>query len=183
MSNSLLAAVRNAMSFADTAEDSSIEESAQPESGANESPERAPDERTEMSNENGGRQTETAATENMISRADHEAAIEKAKADAKAENVVEGRKLERDRIKAICTSEEAATRPTLANHLAFNTDDDSDKAIATLAASPKTESSNGFVENMNAEPDADLGTGAKGKPKKSGASFSANEIYAARRKG
>lgn len=56
---------------------------------------------------------------------------------ARAEGMAHGAKAERERIKAIQTSAEAADRSALANHLAFNTAMSAEEAVALLGVSAK----------------------------------------------
>lgn len=69
------------------------------------------------------------ADENMISKADHEAAIAKAREEARAEGVAS----ERSRIAAILALDEARCREASAQHLALNTDLTADAARGVLA--------------------------------------------------
>ncbi len=82
---------------------------------------------------------------------------------ARAAGMAEGAKSERERVKAIQTSAEAADRSTLANHLAFNTDMSVDAANALLAASAKEQKANESAanpfENAMASGNPDLGSG------------------------
>lgn len=83
---------------------------------------------------------------------------------ARAEGKAEGAKSERERIKAIQTSEAAADRSALANHLAFNTDMSADAANALLAVSAKetkaAESAKTPFENAMASGNPELGAAA-----------------------
>lgn len=85
---------------------------------------------------------------------------------ARAAGMAEGANSERERIKSIQTSAEAADRGTLANHLAFNTDMSADAAKALLAVSAKetkvAESAKTPFENAMASGNPDLGAGASG---------------------
>src|SRR6266536_1236970 len=77
-----------------------------------------------------------AAATAPVARADHEAAIAKARDDGRAEGIAEGRKAgaagERERVKAILGSEHAKGREALAQHLAFDTEMPAEAAIAAL---------------------------------------------------
>lgn len=69
------------------------------------------------------------ADENMISKADHEAAIAKAREEGRAEGIAG----ERSRIAAILALDEAKGREASAQHLALNTDLTADAARGVLA--------------------------------------------------
>lgn len=69
------------------------------------------------------------ADENMISKADHEAAIAKAREEGR----IEGAAGERSRIAAILALDEAKGREASAQHLALNTDLTADAAKGVLA--------------------------------------------------
>lgn len=86
---------------------------------------------------------------------------------ARAEGMAAGATAERERIKAIQTSAEAADRSALASHLAFNTDMSPEAANSVLAVSAKevkqTESAATPFENAMASGNPELGASAKGK--------------------
>lgn len=69
------------------------------------------------------------ADENMISKADHEAAVAKAREEGR----LEGAAGERSRIAAILALDEAKGREASAHHLALNTDLTADAAKGVLA--------------------------------------------------
>lgn len=73
---------------------------------------------------------------------------------------IEGAKGERERVKAIITSEEASERNELAHHLAFETDMPADAAKALLGKSPKAKAATGFDQldaAMRKEGNANVG--------------------------
>ena len=88
---------------------------------------------------------------------------------ARAEGMAAGAKAERDRVKAIQTSAEAADRPALAGHLAFNTHMTPEAANALLGVSAKetkqVESAASPFEKAMASDNPDLGSAAKGEDK------------------
>ena len=85
---------------------------------------------------------------------------------ARAEGMAAGATAERERIKGIQTSAEAADRQTLANHLAFSSNMTVAEANSILAVSAKevkqTESANNPFENAMANDNPELGSAAKG---------------------
>ena len=64
--------------------------------------------------------------------------------------VADARKAERARIKQIMTSEESKGRIDLAAHLAFETEQPADAAIALLKAAPKAEGKGAMARAMDA---------------------------------
>lgn len=105
--------------------------------------------------------TQATAADKTFAQADLDA--------ARAEGMAAGATAERDRIKGIQTSAEAADRQTLANHLAFNTGMTSAEATALLAVSAKevkvAESASTPFENAMANGNPELGATAKGDDK------------------
>ena len=97
---------------------------------------------------------------------------------ARAEGMAAGAKAERERIKAIQTSAEATDRPTLASHLAFNTDMSPEATNDLLKVSAKetkqTESASNPFDNAMASGNPDLGSAAKGDDKATEQSASAS---------
>lgn len=83
---------------------------------------------------------------------------------ARAAGMADGAKAERERIKAIQTSDEAVDRSGLANHLAFNTNMSAEDATALLAVSAKeskpVESAANPFEKAMAKGNPELGAGA-----------------------
>lgn len=101
----------------------------------------------------------------------HEQAVADATAAGKAEGLAEGATAERERINAIFSLEEAATRPTAARQVAMTTDMSVDQAKSFLAgladetkaeAEPKDEAKGGttFDDAMEQTGNPDLGAGA-----------------------
>lgn len=88
---------------------------------------------------------------------------------ARAEGMAAGAKAERERIKGIQTSAEAADRPALASHLAFNSSMSVEEANGMLAVSAKetkqNESAASPFEKAMANDNPDLGSTAKGEAK------------------
>lgn len=108
-------------------------------------------ERTVMSETTGEPAADTAG---VITQEQFDTAVATARA--------EGAATERERIKAIRISQEATGREAMADHLAFNTTDDAEKAIALLAAAPQASSGSSLASRMAGIGNADLGTGAAG---------------------
>jgi signal peptide peptidase SppA len=68
-----------------------------------------------------------------------QAHVDSARNEGKTEGQKAGASAERERVKAIMTSEEAKGRDELANHLAFDTSMSAEEAVKLLAKSPKAE--------------------------------------------
>lgn len=90
------------------------------------------------------------------------------RAEAHAAGVTEGATSQRERVKAILTSDEAQGRGDLASHLAFDTDTPADAAVALLGKAPKTAATaaTGFDKldaTMRAEGNAKVGADAEPK--------------------
>lgn len=95
---------------------------------------------------------EAGATNTGVSKADHDAAVAKARADGKAEGIAEGTKVAAERFKAILGSEHAKGREALASHLAFETDTPAAGAISILEKSPKGASATPTIDQrMNGQ--------------------------------
>ena len=97
-------------------------------------------------------------------------------AQAKADGMAEGRKLERARAAAILGSDEAKGREKMAAHLAFASDLDATMATALLAVAPKAEAPKGGSRLDALVPDFSVTSGA---PPKADADVVSEALFAA----
>ncbi|CUA90906.1 Peptidase family S49 [Chelatococcus sambhunathii] len=126
-----------------------------------------------------------AETSPGILKADHDAAVAKAREDGRAEGhaagLAEGRKAERERRAAIVGSEEAQGREAAAAALADTTDLSADEAKRALAAMPKAGAAGipPLAQRASDDPSAGAPDGSRPTDKgKSGAAYSAEELAA-----
>jgi capsid assembly protease len=114
--------------------------------------------------------SEPSPNPDMITKADHDTAVAKARAEAfasgKAEGVTEGATAERERYSAIVNSEHATGRASLAQHFVKSGTSAAD-AIAALAAAPAQAEAkpNTLVTTMGGAPDTTLGNPPSNNPK------------------
>lgn len=107
----------------------------------------------------------------------HAAGLAAGKTEGHAAGVAEGVTLERARISAVLSSDEAKGKADLANHLAFSTDMSADAAKGILGKSPVAAAAaapvNGFAEAMaavtNPQVGADAGAGEQTEDQKAAA--------------
>jgi hypothetical protein len=102
-----------------------------------------------------------------------------ARSAGEAEGVKKGSACERDRIKAIITSDQAKGREELAHYFAFDTDLAAETVLSALAKSPAAKTT---LDNaMARETQPKLGTGGERVSAEPPRMISTEEVYARRR--
>lgn len=119
----------------------------------------------ELENTEEEENVELTAEQEKAVQARIDTAAASAKAEGKAEGLKEGATAERSRLQGIMGCDEAKTRPTMATHLALNTELSVDSVKSTLAVSPaeKTETAKNNGADFKAAMEKDnpnLGAGA-----------------------